>query len=237
MNYSNTHIREQQKEQMSDRIRVLIVDDHPAIRTALANTINAQMGMEVIGEAESADEAMTLVSRLKPNAVTVDVSLADAHGLDLVENIRTQYPDVFVVVFSMYDENVYAERALRAGASSYLMKTEPTKMVVEALRTAARGEVYLSRAASTRLLMRSVSGRVSDRNHGLEELTDREMAVFQMVGEGFSIEDISDRLHISRKTAEHYRRRIKQKLDLSSIGELVQYAVRWMHGQGNSTRA
>jgi DNA-binding NarL/FixJ family response regulator len=221
------------KSEMSDRVRVLIVDDHPAIRVALANTINGQLGMEVCGEAASADEAMTLVGKLKPTAAVVDVSLADAHGLDLVENIRTQYPDTRVVVFSMYDENVYAERALRAGASAYVMKTEPTKVVVEALRTAVRGEVYLSRSASTRLLMRSLSGRSSDRNAGLEELTDREMAVFQMVGEGYTIEDISERLHISRKTAEHYRRRIKQKLELSSIGELVQYSVRWMHGQGN----
>ena len=135
---------------MSDRVRVLIVDDHPAIRVALANTINGQLGMEVCGEAASADEAMTLVGKLKPTAAVVDVSLADAHGLDLVENIRTQYPDTRVVVFSMYDENVYAERALRAGASAYVMKTEPTKVVVEALRTAVRGEVYLSRSASTR---------------------------------------------------------------------------------------
>ena len=219
--------------------RVLIVDDHPVIREALTETFSAHPGFEVVGQAPTADAAMDLVRKLRPTVATVDISLEDAHGLDLVQNIRTQHPDVRVVVFSMYDEAVYAERALRAGASGYLMKSEPTSAVLEAVQSALRGEVYLSRRMSSRLLSRMTHGGTRTPKPedsftvSLDELTDREMAVFNMLGQGFSVDDIADRLALTRKTVETYRRRAKEKLGCSSVGELLQLSAHWTHGQGN----
>lgn len=216
------------------KIRVLLVDDHPAIREALTNAIRNQMDMEVCGQAASSDEAFRMIERLGPDVAIVDISLGDAHGLDLVQNIRTQFSDIQIVVFSMYDENVYAERAVRAGASAYVMKSEPTHNMVEAIRNVNRGEVHLSQKMFSRILGKVALKRSSAPGFAIDELTDREMAVFQMLGEGNSIEEITDQLSLSRKTIETYRRRAKEKLGLESVGELLQYAVQWVHGQGKN---
>ncbi|MEM1126719.1 MAG: response regulator transcription factor [Bacteroidota bacterium] len=219
----------------TDRIQVMIVDDHPAVREALADTVGSKMDLHLVGQAGSADEAFRLVERLKPHVITVDISLEDAHGLDLVQNIRAQFPEVQVVVFSMYDENVYAERAIRAGASGYLMKSEPTQSVVDAIRSVVRGEVYLSRRMASRILSKVAMGRSSGPNFAIDELTDREMAVFQMLGQGYSVQEITDRLSLSRKTVETYRRRAKEKLGFDTVAELLQYAVQWTYGQSTTT--
>ena len=220
-----------------DRIRVIVVDDHPAIREALGDAIESKMDLELVGQAASAEAALQLIGEVEPQVAVVDVSLEDAHGLDLVQNIRIQHPDVQVVVFSMYDENVYAERAVRAGASGYLMKSEPTQHVIEAIRSVTRGEIYLSRRMGSRLLSKVAMGRGSNSSSfTIDELTDREMAVFQMLGEGYSVEEITDRLHLSRKTVETYRRRAKEKLGFDTVAELLQYAVQWTHGQGTGER-
>ena len=216
-----------------DRIRVIVVDDHPAIREALADTIADKMDMHLVGQASSGDEAFRMVEKVEPDVAVVDVSLEDAHGLDLVQNIRAQYPDVNVIVFSMYDESVYAERAIRAGASGYLMKSESTQDVMEAIRNVHRGEVHLSRRMASQILNKVAMGRTSGPSFAIDELTDREMAVFQMLGEGFSVQDITDRLNLSRKTVETYRRRAKEKLGFDSVAELLQYAVQWTYSQGN----
>ncbi|HET6566522.1 MAG TPA: response regulator transcription factor [Rhodothermales bacterium] len=221
----------------SDRIRVMLVDDHPAIREGIAAAIRSKLDLEVCSETGMADEALDMIKRVDPDVAVVDISLGDVHGLDLVYNIRTQFPKVQVLVFSMYDENVYAERALRAGAAGYLMKSEPLQGLVDAIRTVMRGEVYLSRDLASRILGKLVTRQTTGPTFATDELTDREMAVFQMLGEGFSIEEITERLHVSRKTVETYRRRAKEKLGLESIGELIQYAVQWTHGRmGNSHR-
>lgn len=216
----------------NDHIHVFLVDDHPAIREALADTIDGTMDMEVCGQASSSDEAFRMIEQLEPDVAIVDISLNDAHGLDLVQNVRAQYPDVKMVVFSMYDENVYAERAIRAGASGYLMKSEPTKSVIEAIRSVDRGEVYLSRRMASRILNKVAMGRSTEPSFAIDELTDREMAVFQMLGQGYSVQDIQERLSLSRKTIETYRRRAKEKLGFDTVSELLQYAVQWTYGQG-----
>ncbi len=216
----------------SDRIRVLVVDDHPAIRDAIKDTISGKMDMEVIGEAESGYEAFRIIEKKDPDVAIVDISLKDGHGLDLVQNIRIQYPEVQVVVFSMYDESVYAERAIRAGAASYLMKSESTQVVVDAIRTVMRGEIYLSREMASRILSKVAVGRSASPGFAIDELTDREMSVFQMLGQGHSVEEITDRLSLSRKTVETYRRRAKEKLGFETVAELLQYAVQWTHAQG-----
>lgn len=219
------------------RIRVLVVDDHPAIREAIADIIADKMGMELVGQASNADEAFQLVQKMQPDVAVIDISLEDAHGLDLVQNIRAQYPKVQVVVFSMYDESVYAERAIRAGASGYLMKSEPTQSVVEAIRSVMQGEVYLSRRMASRMLSKIATGRSSSPGFAIDQLTDREMAVFQMLGEGYSVQEITQRLNLSRKTVETYRRRVKEKLDFETVAELLQYAVQWRYGQSDTQAA
>lgn len=219
-------------EGSSNHIRVYMVDDHPAIREAIRDTIESTMDIEICGESSSSGEAFRMIEDLKPDVAIVDISLKDAHGLDLVQNVRAQYPEVRMIVFSMYEENVYAERAIRAGASGYLMKSEPTKNIVEAIRSAHEGEVYLSRKMSSRILNKVAMGRTSEPSFAIDELTDREMAVFQMLGQGYSVQEIQDRLSLSRKTIETYRRRAKEKLGFDTVSELLQYAVQWTYGQG-----
>ena len=246
----------------------MVVDDHPAVRDAVALAIGAQHDMTLAGVAGSADEAFALLRATRPDVAVVDISLGDAHGLDLVQRLRAEHDHLQVVVFSMYDEAVYAERALRAGALGYVRKSEPTSAVTEAIRAAAVGEIYLARRAASRLLARvalgpdaphaaraggrewpagvpgtapspggspggSASGEGSGGSaSGLAELTDREMAVFQLLGQGHAADDIADRLNLSRKTVETYRRRAKEKLGLESVTELLQFAIRWTYAQG-----
>ena len=216
----------------TDHIRVYLVDDHPAIREAIRDTIEGTIDIEICGETSSSDDAFRDIEELQPDVAVIDISLNDAHGLDLVQNVRSQYPEVRTIVFSMYDENVYAERAIRAGAAGYLMKSEPTKNIIEAIRCAHDGEVYLSRKMSSRILNKVAMGRTSEPSFAIDELTDREMAVFQMLGQGYSVQEIQDRLSLSRKTIETYRRRAKEKLGFDTVSELVQYAVQWTYGQG-----
>lgn len=223
----------------SARIRVMVVDDHPAIREAVEDMVSNQMDLDFCGSAFSTDTTFRIVQEQTPDVAVVDIQLRDAHGLDLVQNLRAQFPSLQVVVFSMYDENVYAERAIRAGALGYVMKSEPTQSVVEAIRSAAQGEVYLSRRMASRLLTRMAGGRGlapsedgGSRGVLLEELTDREMAVFQMLGQGCGVEEISEQLNLSRKTVETYRRRAKEKLGFDSVSELLQYAIQWSYVQG-----
>lgn len=218
----------------TDHIRVFLVDDHPAIREAVRETVEGTIDMEICGEAESSDQAFRQIEEQQPDVAIVDISLNDAHGLDLVQNVRAQHPEVRTVVFSMYDENIYAERAIRAGASGYLMKSEPTKSIVEAIRSVNEGEVYLSRRMASRILNKVALGRTSEPSFAIDELTDREMAVFQMLGEGYSVQEIQDRLSLSRKTVETYRRRAKEKLGFETVSELLQYAVQWTYSQGRS---
>ena len=224
-------------DRTTDHIRVYLVDDHPAIREAIRDTIESTIDMEICGETSSSDDAFREIEELRPDVAVVDISLNDAHGLDLVQNVRAQYPEVRTIVFSMYDENVYAERAIRAGASGYLMKSEPTKNIVEAVRSAHEGEVYLSRKMSSRILNKVAMGRTAEPSFAIDELTDREMAVFQMLGQGYSVQEIQDRLSLSRKTIETYRRRAKEKLGFDTVSELLQYAVQWTYGQGTHGEA
>ena len=218
----------------AETIRVLIVDDHPAVCEALADTMHTRPDLHLCGQTQSASEGFRLVGATHPDVAIIDISLEDAHGLDLVQNIRAQFPDVQVVVFSMYDESAYAERAIRAGALGYVMKSEPTQSVVEAIRCVMRGEVYLSRRMASRILSKVVKGRGQNLGFAIDELTDREMAVFQMLGQGHNVEDIADRLNLSRKTVETYRRRAKEKLGFDTVAELLQYAVQWTYGQART---
>lgn len=213
------------------RTQVFVVDDHPAIREALAAAINSKIDMRIIGESATAQEALNKMERHTPDVVVVDISLEDAHGLDLVEELRTRFSDVRIIVFSMYDESVYAERAIRAGASGYVMKSEPTEDVVKAIQAVSEGDVYLSRRMSSRILSKVIRQQDYAFRSATEQLTDREMTVFKKLGEGQSVRDIADQLDLSRKTVETYRRRAKEKLGFESVDELLQYAVQWTFGR------
>lgn len=220
----------------TNHIRTYVVDDHPAIREAIRDTIEATIDMDLCGESGSSEEAFRDIEELKPDVAIVDISLDDAHGLDLVRNVRAQYPDVRILVFSMYDEHVYAERAIRAGALGYLMKSEPTQNIITAIRRVHEGDVYLSDNMSSRISNEAAAGRTSEPSFAIDELTDREMAVFQMLGQGYNVEEIQDRLSLSRKTIETHRRRAKEKLGFETVSELLQYAVRWTDGQSTSEK-
>ena len=215
-------------------IRVVVIDDHPVIRDAVGRAVGDRPDMALAGAAGTAADAFALVRAADPDVAVVDVALADAHGLDLVRNLLAERPALAVVVFSMYDEAVYAERALRAGARAYVRKTEPTGAVAEAVRAAAAGEIYLARAAASRILARVALGDNAGPGgpaSGLDALTDREMAVFELLGQGRGPAAIAGHLALSRKTVETYRRRAKEKLGLGSVTELLQFAIRWTCAQ------
>jgi DNA-binding NarL/FixJ family response regulator len=217
--------------EQESRTQIFIVDDHPAIREALASSINSKIDMHVLGESGTAQQALRQLKRYAPDVVVVDISLEDAHGLDLVEEIRSRFPDVRVVIFSMYEESVYAERAIRAGASGYVMKSEPTERVVEAIQSVSEGDVYLSQRMSSRILSKVIRQQDYAFSSATEQLTDREMTVFEKLGKGESVRDIADELDLSRKTVETYRRRAKEKLGFDTVDELLQYAVQWTYGR------
>jgi DNA-binding NarL/FixJ family response regulator len=219
-----------------DLTNVFIVDDHPAIREAVSAAISQRVNMRVSGEARSGAQALEQIKRRSPDVAIVDISLKDMHGLDLIEYIRDVSPDVRIVVYSMYDESVYAERALRAGASAYVMKNKPTTDVIHAIESVHGGNVYLSRRMSSRILGKVIRQQDYEVGSTTERLTDREMTVFQMLGEGHTVRDIADKLGLSRKTIETYRRRAKEKLGFDTVSELLQYAVQWTYGREGKGR-
>lgn len=222
--------------QSTGHIRTFLVDDHPAILEAVRNRIDETLDIEICGTATVSEKAFRQIEELEPDTAVIDISLEDAHGLDLVQNLQSQCPEVQVVVYSMYDEMVYAERAIQAGASGYLMKDQPTEELIEAIRVVDQGEVFLSRDMASQILNKVARGESSEPSFPIEEFTDRELAVFQMLGEGCSIEEIQNRLNLARKTVETYRRRAKEKLGFESVSKLLQFAVQWASAPGAGKR-
>ena len=211
------------------RARVLIVDDHPAVREALALRIGRQPDLEVCGESADTGEALELLAESRPDVAVVDISLKTGNGIDLIKRIRDRDKDVRIVVWSMHPESLYAERALRAGALGYVNKDQATETIVEAIRRVRQGEVWLSDAMTQRMLQRSVGGvRPEPDRSPLETLADRELEVFRLIGQGIKTAEIAERLHLSVKTVETYRDRIRQKLDLSDGTRLAHYATQWV---------
>lgn len=214
-----------------DRIDLIIVDDHPTTRDAIRSAAEDTMDVQVIGETGSAEEAFGLIEELAPDVATVDLSLREGHGFDLIDKVRSHCPETQMVVFSMHEEKVYAERALRAGASGYLMKASTASTLLKAIRQVHQGEIYLSPDMVSRVLKGVVEGESEEARFPIDELTDRELQVFQMMGQGLSVEEITEQLNIARKTVETHRRRAKQKLGVDSVSELMSHAARWIVGQ------
>jgi DNA-binding NarL/FixJ family response regulator len=215
------------------RARVLIVDDHPAVREALAIRIGRQRDLEVCGEAADMSEALRLVAESQPDVAVVDISLKTGNGIDLIKRIKGRNHHVRMLVWSMHSEALYAERALRAGALGYVNKDQATDRIVEAIRRVLAGEVYLSEAMAQRMLQRAVGGAPDEVTRSpLEVLADRELEVFRLIGEGVKTAEIADRLHLSVKTVETYRGRIRRKLDLADGTKLAHYATQWVLENG-----
>jgi DNA-binding NarL/FixJ family response regulator len=221
-----------QGKSKKDKAKVLIVDDHPIVREGLADLVNKEKDLVVCGQAEDGYQAMEAIRELEPDIAIVDISLKDTSGLELMKDIKTQYSGLPVLALSMHEESLYAERALRAGAKGYVMKREATKNVVMAIRKVLSGQIYLSERMSTKLVGKLVGGKAEVSGSPIDRLTDRELEVFSLLGEGNGTRQISERLHLSVKTIETYRSRIKNKLGLASASELLQHAFQWVNSRG-----
>ncbi len=213
---------------------ILVVDDHPIVRQGLAQIINREEDLLVCGEATNADEAVRQVARLNPHLIIVDISIDGASGLDLIKALRARYAGLPVLVLSIYDEMIYAERALRAGARGYVMKQEAPQTVVTAIRTVLAGKQFLSARVTAELISRMPYEGRKETMSSLDCLTMREFEVFQYIGNGLGNRHIAEKLNISVKTVENYRERIKNKLNLESASEMVQYAVQWVIDKSKS---
>jgi len=208
--------------------RVLIVDDHPAVREGLAVRIGSQADMEVCGEAGDVGEALKALGSSRPDVAVVDIKLKTGDGLDLVKRIKARDGSVRILVWSVYPDKLYAGRALKAGALGYINKEHTTGRIVEAIRRVREGNVYLSEEMAQSLLSQAVGGSHSLRESPVEKLSDRELEVFRLIGEGLSGGELAKRLHLSRHTVDTHRQRIKEKLDLATAAELTQTATRWV---------
>ena len=206
---------------------IFLVDDHPIVRQGLALLINRESDLAVCGDAEEAGSALQRIEELKPDLVVVDISLNGPDGLDLLKNIRSRHPNLPVLILSMLDESLYAERALRDGASGYIMKQEATERVLVAIRRILGGEIYVSDRVANRMLHRFVGGNADGPRSPIADLTDRELEVFRLIGEGHGTRQIAEELHLSVKTVESYQAHIKDKLSLKNARELVQRAIQW----------
>ena len=207
--------------------RVFVVDDHPIVRQGLALMINREPDLVVCGEAEEAQAALIAIEELRPDVLVVDISLPGPDGIDLVKTVRARQASLPVLVLSMHDESIYAERALRAGANGYIMKQEATERVLIAIRRILKGEVYLSDRAASRVVKQYMRGSAAARPSPLSDLSDRELEVFRLIGEGHGTREIADALRLSVKTVETYQTHIKDKLSLRNARELVQHAIEW----------
>jgi DNA-binding NarL/FixJ family response regulator len=211
------------------KTRVLLVDDHPILRKGLGQLINQEADMTVCGEAEDAAKAFEAVSTLQPDIAVVDISLKCGNGIELIKNVKARFPELPMLVLSMHDESLYAERALRAGSLGYIMKEEAIEQVLVAIRRVLAGEIFLSEKMKSRMLQQLANGRGKTLVSPIEHLTDRELEVFRLIGEGRSTRQIAGELHLSVRTVEAYREYIKGKLNLKNSTELVQHAFHWVH--------
>ena len=207
--------------------RVMIVDDHPLVRDGLRAQISSQSDLEVCGEAASESEALRLVQELSPDVVVVDISLKSGNGIDLIKRLSARSQPPRLLVSSMHDEDIYAERAVHAGALGYVHKQQASLRLVDGIRRVREGRYYLSESVAERLMSRATR-KQTEVISPIERLTDRELEVFELLGRGFSVQEMADQMKISPKTVETYRDRIRRKLDMDNARLLARYAVKWV---------
>ena len=210
--------------------KVLIVDDHPLVRQGIAALISQEDDLEVCCEAESAQEALRGADQCPPDVAVVDLTLKDGSGLELIKDMRIRFPEVGILVLSMRDEGFYAERCLRAGAKGYVTKEEPRQRILEGIRKVLDGKIYVSDKMATKVMSKLVAG--AEGGTALEdELTDRELEIFEHIGRGLATREIAEKLHISPKTVDSHREHIKQKLHLDTAADLTRHAIQWVQCQ------
>ena len=212
------------KQSESDKSKVVVVDDHAIVRQGLAELINDQPDLIACGEADSPAAAMKVIAETQPDVAVVDITLAQGDGVELCRQLHERWPALAILVLSMHDESLYAERVLRAGAMGYVMKQEPQETVMAAIRRVLKGETYLSDKMASKLL-RSFRGSRGSDAPPLERLSDRELQIFRLIGEGRNVKDIAEALFLSPKTIETHKEHIKQKLNLESSNDLLRYAI------------
>lgn len=210
-----------------EKAKIFIVDDHPLLRQGLAQLINHEEDMVFVGEAENAATAMQEIEKTKPDLVIIDISLEGTSGLELTKNILAKQPKLLILVLSMYDESMYVERVLRAGAKGYLTKRETTNYITTAIRKILQGGIYVSDRWKNKLVNKFAAGTAMIAGTPSEKLSDRELDVLQLIGQGYSTHQIGEELHVSPKTIESHYANIKNKLDLKNFHELMRYAVKW----------
>ncbi|MDA0684866.1 MAG: response regulator transcription factor [Bacteroidetes bacterium] len=211
--------------------RIVVVDDHPLMRKGLVMSLESESDFTVCAQASNAEDAIGIVETENPDLVVVDISLPGMSGLELIKQIHAIRPNMKTLVVSRHDEALYAERAIRAGAKGYIMKLEAADVMVKAVRRVMNNGIYVSDNINERLLMGIASGHEMLSQSPLDVLSDRELEVFELTGKGFGTRDIAERLHLSVKTVESYRARIKTKLNLNNAAELMQHAVQWVEGE------
>jgi len=216
---------------MAENKQVFLVDDHPLVREWLTNLINKRPDLRVCGEAGSAPEALRLIGELQPDIAIVDITLASGSGLELIKDLQLQQPGVAVLVLTMHDESIYALRALRAGARGYIMKCEATQKVIQAIRTVLAGKLFVSERVTAQMAEKFAEPRPAKTGSPVELLSDRELEVFQLLGRGQGTRQIAEQMHISFKTVQAFCARIKDKLELDNVNELLREAVRWQENQ------
>lgn len=214
------------EEKVKEKLKIVVVDDHPIVRQGLAQIINQEEDMALAGEAGDATEAMKVIKQVNPDMAIIDVSLTGTSGIELTKNILIHYPKMPILIVSMYDESLYVERVLKAGAKGYLMKQEATDNIVAAIRKILGGDIYVSEKMRDTLVHKLIAGGVPSGSSS-ENLSDRELEVLQLLGQGFSTRQIAEELHVSVKTVESHYANMKNKLNLKSAHELIQYAIKW----------
>jgi len=207
--------------------RVFIVDDHPLVREGLTNLINGQDDLIVCGEAKDSAQAINGVVKARPDVALIDISLENESGFELVKQLRSQFPQVALIILSMHDEGLYAERALRAGARGYVMKHETSKSVLASIRQVLGGGVYVSEKIVKRMALRIASSREALARSPIERLSDRELEIFRLLGQGRTPSQIAGDLNLSLKTVQAYCARAKEKFGVTSLSELLRAAIRW----------
>jgi DNA-binding NarL/FixJ family response regulator len=212
--------------------KILIVDDHPMMRDGLATQISNEADLAVCGEADDVAEALRKVGDLEPDLVIIDISLKTGHGIDLVKRIRERHPKMKMLVHSMYDESVYAERSLQAGAMGYLNKQTARETLIDGIRTVLAGRTYLSPEMTDRIVTSRVGGMTQPGKSPIESLSDRELEVLTLIGQGNTTSGTAKQLHLSVHTIDTYREKLKIKLNLANSAELNRYAAQWVLENG-----
>jgi DNA-binding NarL/FixJ family response regulator len=224
-------VTRKQANTVKQKNRIFIVDDHPIVRKGLGQLINQEEDLVICGEADNAEAALELLKKVKPDLAIVDISLRGIDGIELTKLIRARFENIPVLVVSMHDESLFAERALKVGARGYIMKQEAIEKMMEAIRKVLRGELYVSERVSANIVKRFVDGKADGMSSPEELLSDRELEVFQLIGQGFATRQIADQLHVSIKTVEAYRANIKEKLNLKNATELIKHALHWIENR------